>query len=94
MLMRPSEVMDPRTLLLQERLSKKFLMRVLAFPPLCLMYYNGYYDHWIANKTDGKVKAMSPSRKEDALSWAVLLSIVYCIIIVGAVVSVALVKQN
>ena len=94
MLMRPSEVMDPRTLLLQERLSKRFLMRILAFPPLCFMYYSGHYDYWIANKSDGKVKAMSPSRKEDALTWAVLLSIVYCLLIIGIVVSVAIVKEN
>jgi uncharacterized protein (UPF0147 family) len=94
MLMRPSEVMDPRTLLLQERLSKCFLMRILAFPPLCFLYYSGHYDYWIANKSNGKVKAMSPSRKEDALSWAVLLSIVYCLIIIGIVVSVAIIKEN
>jgi hypothetical protein len=94
MLMRPSEVMDPQTLLLQERLSKRFLMRILAFPPLCLMYYSGYYDYWIANKSDGKVKAMSQSRKDDALSWAILLSIVYCIIVIGIVVSVAIVKES
>ena len=92
--MRPSEVMDPRTLLLQERLSKCFLMRILAFPPLCFLYYSGHYDYWIANKSNGKVKAMSPSRKEDALSWAVLLSIVYCLIIIGIVVSVAIIKEN
>ena len=90
MLMRPSEVMDPRTLLLQERLSKRFLMRILAFPPLCLLFYNGHYDHWIAKKTDGRVKSMSPARKEDALSWAVLLSIVYCLIVIGIVVAVAI----
>lgn len=94
MLMRPSEVMDPRTLLLQERLSKRFLMRILAFPSLCFMYYSGHYDYWIANKSDGKVKAMSPSRKEDALTWAVLLSIVYCLIIIGIIVSVAIVKED
>lgn len=94
MLMRPSEVMDPQTLLLQERLSKRFLMRILAFPPLCLMYYGGYYDYWIANKSDGKVKAMSQSRKDDALSWAILLSIVYCIIVIGIVVSVAIAKES
>ncbi|GAB7329501.1 hypothetical protein MBLNU13_g01278t2 [Cladosporium sp. NU13] len=94
MLMRPGEVMGPRTLLLQERLSKRFFMRILAFPPLCFLYYSGHYDYWIANKSDGKVKAMSPSRKEDALSWAVLLSIVYCLIIIGIVVSVAIVKEN
>jgi hypothetical protein len=94
MLMRPSEVMDPQTLLLQERLSKRFLMRILAFPPLCLMYYGGYYDYWITNKSDGKVKAMSPSRKDDALSWAILLSIVYCIIVIGVVVSVAIAKES
>ena len=92
--MRPSEVMDPQTSLLQERLSKRFLMRILAFPPLCFLYYSGHYDYWIANKSNGTVKAMSPSRKEDALSCAVLLSIVYCLIIIGIVVSVAIVKEN
>lgn len=90
MLMRPSEVIDPRTLLLQERLSKRYLMRILAFPPLCLLYYSGHYDYLIAKKTNGKVKAMSPARKDDALSWAVLLSIVYCLIVVGTVVAVAI----
>lgn len=94
MLMRPSEVMDPQTLLLQERLSKRFLMRIIAFPPLCLLYYGGYYDYWIANKSDGRVKAMSPSRKDDALSWAILLSIIYAIIIIGIVVSVAIAKES
>jgi hypothetical protein len=93
MLMRPSEVMDPQTLLLQERLSKRFLMRILGCPPLCLMYYGGWFDYWIANKSDGKVKAMSQSRKDDALSWAILLSIVYAIIIIGIVVSVAVAKE-
>lgn len=94
MLLRPSDVMDPETQLLQERLSKRFLMRILAFPPLCLMYYGGYYDYWIANKSDGRVKAMSPARKDDALSWAIVLSMVYCMIIVGAVISVAIVKEH
>ena len=94
MLMRPSEAVSPQTLLLQERLSKRFLMRILAFPPLCLLYYNGHYDHWIANKSDGKVKEMSPSRKEDALSWAVLLSIVYVIIIIGIIVSVSIAVEH
>lgn len=94
MIMRPSDVTDPQTLLLQERLSKRFLMRILAFPPLCLMYYGGYYDYWIANKSEGKVKAMSPARKDDALSWAILLSMVYCMIIVGTVISVAIVKEH
>ena len=92
--MRPSEVMDPQTLLLQERLSKRFLMRIIAFPPLCLLYYGGYYDYWIANKSDGRVKAMSPSRKDDALSWAILLSIIYAIIIIGIVVSVVIAKES
>jgi hypothetical protein len=93
MLVRPSEVMDPQTLLLQERLSKRFLTRILAFPPLTLMYYCGCFDSWIANKSDGKVKAMSAARKDDALSWAVLLAIVYMIIIIGIVVAVAVATE-
>jgi hypothetical protein len=91
-LLRPSEAMDPSTLLLQEVLSKRYLMRILALPPLCFMYYTGHYDYLIAKKTNGLVKAMSPSRKEDALSWAVLLAIVYCLIIVGITAAVAVAK--
>jgi hypothetical protein len=94
MLIRPSEVMDSRTLLLQERLSKRFLMRIIAFPPLCLLYYTGHYDHWMAKKTDGKVKAMSPARKEDALSWAVVLSLIYSLIVIGTIVAVAIATGN
>jgi hypothetical protein len=91
-LLRPSEAMDASTLLLQEVLSKRYLMQILALPPLCLMYYTGHYDYLIAKKTNGLVKAMSPSRKEDALSWAVLLAIVYCLIIVGITAAVGVAK--
>jgi hypothetical protein len=92
MLLRPSEAMDPSTLLLQEVLSKRYLMRILALPPLCFMYYTGHYDYLIAKKTNGLVKAMSPSRKEDALSWAVVLAIVYSLIIVGITAAVGIAK--
>jgi hypothetical protein len=92
MLLRPSEAMDPSTLLLQEVLSKKYLMRILALPPLCFMYYTGHYDYLIAKKTNGLVKVMSPSRKEDALSWAVVLAIIYSLIIVGITAAVGITK--
>jgi hypothetical protein len=92
MLLRPSEAMDPSTLLLQEVLSKRYLMRILALPPLCFMYYTGHYDYLIAKKTNGLVKVMSPSRKEDALSWAVVLAIIYSLIIVGITAAVGITK--
>lgn len=94
MLLRPNEALDSHTLLLQERLSKKYLMRILACPPLCLLYYNGHHDHIIAKQTNGRVTAMSPSRKEDALSWAVVISIVYCLIVVGIVAAVAVSRSK
>lgn len=96
MLVRPSEAMDADTQLLQERLSQKYMMRILACPPLCVLYYNGHYDPVIAKKTNGRVKAMSPGKKQDALSWAILITMVYCLIVVGIIgaVALAVAKRN
>lgn len=90
MLVRPNEVLDPGLQVLQERFSHSFLMRMLVCPPMCLLYYWGHYDYMIAKKTDGRIKAMSASKKEDALAWAVLLTIVYAFIIVGIITAVAI----
>lgn len=94
MLVRPSEAMDPRAQLLQERLSKRYLMRMLACPPMCILYHTGYYDYLIAKQTNGQIKVMSPARKEDALSWAALVSIVYCFIVIGIAVAVAITRPR
>jgi hypothetical protein len=90
MLVRPSEALDPRMQIQQERFSQMYLMRMLACPPMCMLYYWGHFDYMIAKKTDGRIKMMSPSKKDDALSWAVLVSIVYAFIIVGIVTAVKL----
>jgi hypothetical protein len=90
MLVRPSEALDPRMQIQQERFSQMYLMRMLACPPMCMLYYWGHFDYMIAKKTDGRIKVMSPSKKDDALSWAVLVSIVYAFIIVGIVTAVKL----
>ena len=94
MLVRPDEALDLSMQIQQERFSHYYLMRMLICPPMCLLYYWGHYDYLIAKKTDGRVKVMSPSKKEDALAWAVLLSIIYAFIIVGIVTAVAIVRSR
>jgi len=94
MLVRPSEALTPRMQVLQEKFSYYYLARMLACPPMCMLYYWGHFDYLIAKKTDGRVKVMSPSRKEDALAWAVLMTIIYAFIIVGIVTAIALIYRK
>jgi hypothetical protein len=94
MLVKPDEALDARMVVQQDRFSRYYLMRMLVCPPMCLLYYWGHYDYLIAKKTDGRIKVMSPSTKEDALAWAVLLSIVYVFIIVGVVTAVMVSRRR
>jgi hypothetical protein len=94
MLLRPSDVIDPETQLLQEKLSKRYLMSRLGCPPLTFLYYLGHYDHLIEAKTNGRVKEMSPARKEDALIWSVLVAIAYILIITMVITVVAVLKAR
>lgn len=93
MLVRPSEALDLRGQVLQEKFSYYYLTRMLVCPPMCMLYYWGHFDYLIAKKTDGRVKAMSPSRKEDAFAWAVLMIIIYAFLIVGIITAVALIYR-
>jgi hypothetical protein len=94
MLVKPSEALDSDMLVLQTRVSKMYLRRMLACPPLCLAYYWGYCDYLIAKHTDGRIKVMDPSRKEDALTWAFMVSIVYVLIIIGIVTAVMITRRR
>jgi len=94
MLLRPSEDLDESMQSLQMRVSKMYLMRMLAFPPLYVLYRYGYFDYLIAKYTDGRVKVMSPSKKAEALTYAILLSIIYAFIVVGIVIAVKLTRRK
>lgn len=92
-LIRPNDVLDPRIKVLQERLSKWYLLRMLPLPPLCFMYGVGQFDYLIARRTDGQIKEMSQSKKFDALCYGVLVGLLYCLMAVGIATAVMLVKR-
>jgi hypothetical protein len=94
MLVTPSEALDSDMQNLQTSVSEMYLKRMAACPPLCLAYYWGYCDYLIARHTDGRIKVMSPSKKDDALAWAFLVSIIYVLIIIGIVTAVIITKRN
>jgi hypothetical protein len=94
MLVTPSEALDPEMQVLQTEVSHRYLMRILACPPLCMAYYWGYCDYLMAKQTDGRIKVMSRSKKEEAFAWAAVTSILYALIIVGIVTAAIITKQK
>ena len=88
MLLSPDEVTNAYTLRLQERLSERYLIFMMIFPPLCFAYHVGKFDYLIERKTKGYVKTMSEAKKAEALSYGVLASFLYAIIIVCIVIGI------
>lgn len=94
MLVHPSEIMHPTLLSLQDKLSKRYLMRMLPCPPLCFMYCSGHFDYLIARKTNGDVKTMASRSKDDALCYGVLVTICYVLVVVGFIVAAVVIRQH